>query len=83
MTQLVPDALVDDVRRLIDSAGSRVAATVNAELTLLYWQIGRRMIEGELGGVRAEYGLQASPRWPGNSRRHMAVAGAKSNCGIA
>lgn len=56
MTQLVPDALVDDVRRLIDSARSRVAATVNAELTLLYWQIGRRISEGVLGGARAEYG---------------------------
>jgi predicted nuclease of restriction endonuclease-like (RecB) superfamily len=58
MTQLVPDSLVDDVRRLIDSARSRVAATVNAELTLLYWQIGRRISEGVLGGARAEYGQQ-------------------------
>ena len=56
MTQLVPDSLVDDVRRLIDSARSRVAVTVNAELTLLYWQIGRRISEGVLGGARADYG---------------------------
>jgi predicted nuclease of restriction endonuclease-like (RecB) superfamily len=58
MTQLVPDSLVDDVRRLIDSARSRVAVTVNAELTLLYWQIGRRISEGVLGGARADYGQQ-------------------------
>jgi predicted nuclease of restriction endonuclease-like (RecB) superfamily len=58
MTQLVPDSLVDDVRRLIDGARSRVAAAVNAELTLLYWQIGRRISEGVLGGARAEYGQQ-------------------------
>ena len=57
MTQLVPDSLVDDVRRLIDSARSRVAVTVNAELTLLYWQIGRRISEGVLGGARADYGV--------------------------
>jgi len=56
MSQLVPDSLVDDVRRLIDSARSRVAVTVNAELTLLYWQIGRRISEGVLGGARADYG---------------------------
>jgi predicted nuclease of restriction endonuclease-like (RecB) superfamily len=58
MAQLVPDSLVEDVRRLIDSARSRVAATVNAELTLLYWQIGRRISDGVLGGARAEYGQQ-------------------------
>jgi predicted nuclease of restriction endonuclease-like (RecB) superfamily len=29
---------------------------VNAELTLLYWQIGRRISEGVLGGARADYG---------------------------
>jgi predicted nuclease of restriction endonuclease-like (RecB) superfamily len=58
MAQLVPDSLVEDVRRLIDSARSRVAATVNAELTLMYWQIGRRISDGVLGGARAEYGQQ-------------------------
>jgi len=38
-----------------------VASTVNAELTQLYWQIGRRVNSGILQGQRAEYGKQVIP----------------------
>lgn len=49
-------ALIADLRQLIDGARLRAAVAVNAELTLLYWQVGRR-IHGEiLGSQRAEYG---------------------------
>ena len=51
-------ALLADVRQLIDSARQRVAATVNAELTMLYWQIGRRITAEVLKGKRPEYGKQ-------------------------
>ena len=43
---------------MIDAARQRVAAAVNAELTLLYWQIGRRIRTEVLQGQRAEYGKQ-------------------------
>ncbi|WP_179402051.1 PDDEXK nuclease domain-containing protein [Burkholderia guangdongensis] len=56
MTELVPTALLDDVRHLIDSARTRAAVAVNAELTLLYWQVGCRIRDDVLGGARAEYG---------------------------
>lgn len=55
----VPDsktALVTDIRRLIDSARARVAGAVNAELTLLYWHVGRRIHQDILGEKRADYG---------------------------
>ena len=48
--------LLADVRRLIVEARQRLAATVNAELTLLYWRIGQRIRADVLGGERAEYG---------------------------
>ncbi len=48
--------LLVDVRHLIDAARQRVAGAVNAELTQLYWQIGRRMNSELLQGQRAEYG---------------------------
>jgi predicted nuclease of restriction endonuclease-like (RecB) superfamily len=57
-TQLFPSALFEDVRTLIASARARAAASVNAELTLLYWQVGRRVREEVLGGERAGYGQQ-------------------------
>lgn len=51
-------ALLGEIRQLIDAARQRVAATVNAELTMLYWQIGRRVNQDLLQGKRAEYGQQ-------------------------
>lgn len=51
-------SLLADVRQLIDSARQRVAATVNAELTMLYWRIGQRVNAEFLQGQRAEYGRQ-------------------------
>lgn len=56
-TDLTP-ALVSDVKQLIDEARQRVAASVNAELTMLYWRIGKRIQSEVLGGERAEYGRQ-------------------------
>lgn len=50
--------LLADVRQLISAARQRVASTVNAELTQLYWQIGNRVNVELLQGQRAEYGKQ-------------------------
>lgn len=47
-----------DIRQLIEHARQRAAAAVNAELALLYWQIGRRIQIEVLQGQRAEYGKQ-------------------------
>ena len=54
----VQNPLVADVRQLIDTARQRVAMAVNAELTQLYWQIGRRIGTGLLQGQRADFGKQ-------------------------
>jgi len=50
--------LLGDLRTLIEGARERVAATVNQELTLLYWDIGRRIHTDILAQQRAEYGKQ-------------------------
>lgn len=52
------DALVQDVRRLIDEARVTVATAVNFAMTKLYWQIGHRVHTEILAGERAEYGNQ-------------------------
>lgn len=52
------DALVGDIRQLIEAARQRASSAINAELTLLYWQVGRRIGQEVLGGERAEYGRQ-------------------------
>ena len=55
----IPDnTLAAEVKQLIQAAKQRVAVAVNSELTLLYWQVGKRIDEEILGGERAEYGRQ-------------------------
>ena len=51
-------ALVADVRQLIDASRAQLAGVVNSALTLLYWQIGRRINSEVLKGERAGYGEQ-------------------------
>ena len=55
---LVDNALAIEVKHLIQSAKQRAVVAVNAELTLLYWQVGKRIADEVLGGERAEYGKQ-------------------------
>ena len=49
-------ALVADIRLLIEESRQKITFTVNSELTLLYWMIGRRIQLEILKGARAEYG---------------------------
>lgn len=50
--------LYGEIRSLIDAARNRVAVSVNAELTMLYWNVGHRINEEVLGKKRAAYGKQ-------------------------
>ena len=53
--------LLNSVVGLIDQARNRVATTVNQELTLLYWNIGKLINDNVLGNKRADYGKQILP----------------------
>ncbi|UYM14057.1 PDDEXK nuclease domain-containing protein [Endozoicomonas euniceicola] len=53
-----PDTLFGDIKDMIQSAKQRAAVAVNAELTLLYWQVGQRINDEVLKGERADYGKQ-------------------------
>ena len=53
-----PSPLLAEVRQPIDAARQRVASAGNAELTQLYWHIGRRISAEALQGQRGEYGKQ-------------------------
>ena len=50
--------LLQDLKDLIEESRSTVIVTVNAALTMLYWQIGKRINKEILRGERAEYGKQ-------------------------
>ena len=55
---LASEELIDSIRPLIEQAKARVALSVNSELVLLYWQIGRRIIEALPAENRAKYGVR-------------------------
>jgi len=50
--------LIGDIRRLIETARHNIAVTVNAGLTILYWQIGSRIRQDILKEKRADYGKE-------------------------
>ncbi len=52
------ELLFDAITSLIDSSRSRVASTINSELTLLYWNIGKQINDNILQSKRADYGKQ-------------------------
>ena len=53
---LATRSLLNDISLLIEETRSALALTVNAGLTILYWQIGKRIDQEVLGGERARYG---------------------------
>ena len=50
--------LFHQINALIQGARNRVAVTVNRELVLLYWQVGKAIKEDILNNKRADYGEQ-------------------------
>jgi predicted nuclease of restriction endonuclease-like (RecB) superfamily len=51
-----PTALLADLRLLIQSARQRIATVANATTTLLFWNVGRRLLLDNLQDGRAAYG---------------------------
>ncbi len=47
-----------EIKTLIEQSRQQAAVTVNAAMTLLYWQIGKRINDEILHDQRAEYGKQ-------------------------
>ncbi|MBO7101744.1 MAG: hypothetical protein J6V98_06965 [Bacteroidales bacterium] len=59
-TKIIPvhPMLIDDLRRIINRARANVALKANAELILMFWEIGERINREVLGNKRAAYGQQ-------------------------
>lgn len=55
-TVFAPETVLAEVRQLILEARQQTARTVNAGLTMLYWQVGDRIRREVLKEKRAEYG---------------------------
>jgi predicted nuclease of restriction endonuclease-like (RecB) superfamily len=58
-SNLQPDTMIfDEIKSLIEDSRQQIAITVNATMTMLYWQIGKRINQEILKNQRAEYGKQ-------------------------
>jgi predicted nuclease of restriction endonuclease-like (RecB) superfamily len=58
MIEVVITPVAIDVKSLIEQSRQDVALAINAEITWLYWQVGKRINDEVLGNERAEYGKQ-------------------------
>ena len=56
MNNELRQSLFFEIRSLIEQGRQQVAVTVNATMTLLYWQVGKRINDEILKNNRAEYG---------------------------
>jgi predicted nuclease of restriction endonuclease-like (RecB) superfamily len=57
--QMIPENLYIAIAKVIDQARQQVKQTVNQQMVLAYWHIGRLIVEQEQQGQqRAEYGKQ-------------------------
>jgi len=52
------EPLFGEIQRLIEESRQHVAVEVNSTITMLYWQIGKRINKEVLKSKRAEYGKQ-------------------------
>ncbi|MFZ4796191.1 MAG: PDDEXK nuclease domain-containing protein [Bacteroidia bacterium] len=58
ITNAYQTQLNEDVCRIIEGSRQRLATTVNSEICMLHWNIGKRIKEDVLFNQRAEYGKQ-------------------------
>lgn len=56
--ETINNSLFQDISALINSTRKRLASTINTELSILYWTIGKRIQTEILQMERAEYGEQ-------------------------
>lgn len=59
MSGLQNQSVINEIKQILNEAREKVARTVNNELLLAYWNIGRVIVESEQeGSEKAEYGKQ-------------------------
>jgi hypothetical protein len=57
------DSVLTEVVRLLEDSRRASARAVNAVMTATYWEVGRRIVEGEqAGGKRTGYGKELLKR---------------------
>lgn len=76
---LATDAILSELRALIEGARQRVAVSVNRELVLLYWDLGKRIRVETLNQERAEYGEQIVQTLSGQLTQEFGTGYSRAN----
>lgn len=50
--------IISDIKTLIEQSRQQIAVSINATISMLYWQIGKRINSEVLQNQKAEYGKQ-------------------------
>ena len=58
MKELTHNKLLNDLSQFIEQGKQKITVQVNSTMTLVYWQIGKRINDDILQNERAEYGKQ-------------------------
>jgi len=81
------NTLYDDLKTIVKKSKQEIAVGVNATMSMMYWQIGRRINNEVLDNKRAEYGklivktlssqltADYGKGWSEKNLRHMMRAG--------
>ena len=56
--EIVNDYLFNSIKQLIDQSKQQIALSVNATMSMLYWQVGKEISMAVLNNKRGEYGKQ-------------------------
>ena len=58
MTKLInsEEAVINEVKRIIEESKKKVASYVNTTLLFMYWNIGKLIVEYQGNNERAKYG---------------------------
>jgi len=73
---------VNDIRQMIEETRSAVATAVNAGLTMLYWDIGRRIREEILKGERGDTDKRLLLLWGKNWQKSLVRDSKRKTCAI-
>ena len=61
MTEIIiknDNSLISDIKKLITEAKGYITYTANSKMTVLYWQIGKRINQDILQSAKAQYGQE-------------------------
>ena len=75
----IDNSLINDIKQLIYESKQKVTVAVNSTITILYWNIGKRINQEILDNKRADYGRQILPTLSAKLREEFGIGFSQQN----